>query len=86
MDGIYYDGINFGRDGMQRVRKTIDRASAAKQFAPLIDCHTGNDGANAPPGVTYIGHFAYADSLWNGEGFKFENDADYWPVTCAGVC
>ena len=60
MDGIYYDGINFARDGMQRVRKTIDRAASSKPFAPLIDMHTGNGGADAPPGVTYIAHMAYA--------------------------
>ena len=65
---------------MQRVRKTIDRASALKQFAPRIDIHTGNIGKNGPPGVRYIAHMAYADKLWNGEGFDWNLDPDYWLV------
>lgn len=85
MDGIYYDGINFGRSGMQRVRKTIDRASANKQFAAKIDLHTGNIGAGGPPGVRYAAHAAYADKFWNGEGFQFKNDADYWLVEVSGL-
>lgn len=85
MDGIYYDGINFARDGMQRIRKTIDRAAASKKFVPLIDCHTGNGGANAPAGVRYIAHFAYADSLWNGEGFQWNLGPDYWLVEVSGL-
>jgi hypothetical protein len=84
-DGIYYDGINFARDGMQRVRKTIDRAAVGKPFAPLIDMHTGNGGANAPAGVRYIAHMAYADSLWNGEGFKWDLGPDYWLVEVSGL-
>lgn len=83
--GLQYDGINFARDGMQRIRKTIDRAAATKKFRPLIDMHTGNGGANAPAGVRYIAHFAYADSLWNGEGFKWDQGSDYWLVEVSGL-
>jgi hypothetical protein len=83
--GIYYDGINFARDGMQRIRKTIDRAAASKKFRPLIDMHTGNGGADAPAGVRYIAHMAYADSLWNGEGFRWDQGSDYWLVEVSGL-
>ena len=64
----YYDGINFDRRGMRRVRKVLDRASEGKKFAPLIDIHTGNIGPDSPSAVTYLSHFPYADSAWNGEG------------------
>jgi hypothetical protein len=70
---------------MQRIRKTIDRAAALKKFRPLIDMHTGNGGANAPAGVRYIAHMAYADSLWNGEGFKWDEGSDYWLVEVSGL-
>lgn len=42
MDGIFYDGINFDRRGMRRLRKVLDRASVGKKFPPLVDIHTGN--------------------------------------------
>ena len=45
----------------------------------------GNGGANAPPGVRYIAHMAYADSLWNGEGFKWNLGPDYWLVEVSGL-
>ena len=36
IDGIYYDGINFDRRSMQRVRKVLD-AGAGSRGTPLID-------------------------------------------------
>ena len=68
MDGIYYDGINFDRRSFRRVRKVLDRASEGKKFAPLIDIHTGDQGVSSPSAVSYLSHFPYADSAWNGEG------------------
>ena len=41
--------------------------------------------ANCPPGVAYIAHMAYADSLWNGEGFKWNSGPDYWLVEVSGL-
>jgi hypothetical protein len=84
MDGIYYDGINFDRRGMRRVRKVLDRASQGKKFAPLIDIHTGNIGAASPSAVTYLSHFPYADSAWNGEGFNWQGDSAYWLTDVSG--
>ena len=51
MDGIYYDGINFDRRGMRRVRKVLDKAAEGKKFAPLVDIHTGNVGVSSPCNV-----------------------------------
>ena len=79
VEGIYYDGINFDRRSFQRVRKVLDRASAE----PLIDIHTG-EVADAPSSLRYIGHFAFADSVWNGEGFRFDEDKWYWLVDTSG--
>ena len=86
IDGLYYDGINFARRSFRRARKVLDRASAraSKQFTPLVDVHTGNRGAAAPPAVAYLSHFPFADSLWNGEGFNWSGDADYWLTEVSG--
>ena len=84
MDGIYYDGINFDRRGMRRIRKVLDRASEGKMFSPLIDVHTGNEGPRSPSAVSYLSHFPYTDSAWNGEGFNFDLDPAYWLVDVSG--
>ena len=47
IDGIYYDGINFDRRSMQRVRKVLD-AGAGSRGTPLIDIHTGTGGPRKP--------------------------------------
>ena len=78
------DGINFNRKSFRRVRKVLDRASASKRFSPLVDIHTGNSGSASPPAVSYLSHFPFADSAWNGEGFDWNGDADYWLVEVSG--
>ena len=45
IDGIYFDGILFGRSTMQRVRKTLERHGPAPADGGLIDFHSGNDFA-----------------------------------------
>ena len=84
MDGIYYDGINFDRRSFRRVRKVLDRASEGKKFAPLIDIHTGDQGVSSPSAVSYLSHFPYADSAWNGEGFNWNGDSAYWLTDVSG--
>ena len=78
------DGINFDRRSFRRIRKTLDRAAADKQFAPLIDIHTGDVGAASPSAVSYLSHFPYADSAWNGEGFNWSGDSAYWLTDVSG--
>lgn len=34
--------------------------------------------------MTYLSHFPYADSAWNGEGFNFNLDPAYWLVDISG--
>ena len=82
IDGIYYDGINFDRRSMQRVRKVLN--AGARGAAPLVDIHTGDNGPKAPAATRYLSHFAYADSAWNGEGFDWSRGPIYWLVAASG--
>ena len=85
IDGIYYDGINFDRKSFQRIRKILDRAAASRGRLPgQIDIHTG-EVATAPSAVRYLSHFAYAQKAWNGEGFDFSQNRDYWLVDVSGL-
>lgn len=60
LDGIYYDGINFDRSSMRRIRKTLvaahARRSVAKDAQVSIDVHTGHDPRRRPA-VAYLSHF-----------------------------
>jgi len=81
INGIYYDGINFDRTSMIRVRRAADAAAAAigSAFPPLLDLHTGEEAG--PPACTYAGHYPFMDFVWNGEGFDFSGgDPAYWLV------
>ena len=81
MDGIYYDGINFDRASMIRVRKVLNAgAAAAGRAAPLVDIHTGDNGPTAPAATRYLSHFAFADSAWNGEGFDWSRGPAYYLI------
>ena len=86
INGIYYDGILFGRRTMLRVRKTLQRYSKV-EGGPLIDFHSGN---NFPYGetvdaVTYSNHWAFCDSIWIGEGYDYNSDPDYWLIRISGL-
>jgi hypothetical protein len=50
--GIYFDGINFGRKTMLRIRRTLD---AAVGPTAAIDLHSGNDFTSwgAGPAIRY---------------------------------
>lgn len=80
IDGIYYDGINFDRQSFRRVRKILDSRGPGAR----IDMHTG-EVADEPSSVRYIGHFPFADTAWNGEGFKWGNDKHYYLVDASGL-
>ena len=83
IDGIYYDGINFDRRSMQRVRKVLNLGAGARG-TPLVDIHTGDNGPIAPAATRYLSHFAYADSAWNGEGFDWRRGPVYWLISVSG--
>ena len=86
IDGIYYDGILFGRHTMMRVRKVLERFATGAQ-PPLIDFHTGNNwpGKHTVDAVAYGPHWAYVDSLWIGEGYSYDSSPDYWLIRMSGL-
>ena len=82
--GIYFDGINFGRDTMLRIRRTLDQAVGP---AAAIDFHSGNDFSSwgASPAIRYMHMLPFVDSLWFGESFRYNSPADYWLVEISGL-
>jgi hypothetical protein len=92
ISGCYYDGLNFDRRTMRRIRKALNNAhktvaahegtSAASK--PLIDLHSGRV-SSSPSAISYLSHYAYVDSVWNGEGFDFSQDEAYWLVEVSGT-
>jgi len=80
INGVYYDGINFPRDAMKRIRRTADAAVAARgnAFPALLDVHTGHEPT--PPVCSYASHFPFVDYVWNGEGFNFNEGPSYWLI------
>jgi len=81
INGIYYDGINFDRNSIRRVRKVANTAANAvkSKFPPQLDLHTGYVSIR-PPSLAYLTHYAYMDRVWNGEGFNFAGSPIYWAV------
>jgi hypothetical protein len=85
VDGLYFDGINFDRKAMMRVRKALD-AGAGARGRPLIDMHGSDHGAGSPSALRWLEHFAFADSAWNAEGVKYATRGPaYYLVAGAGL-
>ncbi len=86
IDGIYLDGIGYDRHTMRRVRRVLN---GVKDNCD-IDIHCGNDHCNeaaygyGTPACIYLEHFAYANSIWNGEGYDYENQSPnfYFTEVC----
>jgi hypothetical protein len=76
IQGVYYDGLLFGRDTMLRARKVLERDTPAGHPRPLMDFHAGNDdspGRATVDAVAYANVWAFVDSLWIGEGFSYDS-------------
>ena len=85
MDGLYFDGINFDRKAMMRVRKALDAGAGARGH-PLIDMHGSDHGAASPSALRWLEHYAFADSAWNAEGVDYANRGPaYYLVAGAGL-
>ena len=81
MEGIYYDGINFDRKSMIRVRKVLNNgAKIANNPPPLVDIHHGDIGASSPSATRYLSHFPYATRAWNGEGIDWTRGPGYYLI------
>jgi hypothetical protein len=91
MDGVYYDGINFSRRAMRRIRRALNNAAAQAAVErgdglyrrPLMDSHTGA-GDRPPPGLAYLSHFPYLDSAWFAEGLNLSGPPAYWLLEASG--
>lgn len=87
MDGLYLDGIGYDRHVTRRARRILDDAKSGCR----IDIHCGNahdseSGSFGMPVCTYLEHIAYGDSLWFGEGFRYERqDPAYFLTESSGI-
>eukprot|EP00755_Sulcionema_specki_P008006 Sspe_Gene.39757::Locus_19166_Transcript_1_1_Confidence_1.000_Length_3163::g.39757::m.39757 len=77
-DGIYLDEIAYDRVTMLRARKVLGPDG-------LIDHHSDSGAFCTSPAMNYMELFPFIDSLWYGEGFKYESDYDYWLVEISGI-
>lgn len=73
-DGLYLDGIGYDREIMKRVRKTMLESGKS----PMIDFH----GAVHQNWMTLA---PYLDSIWYGEGTRYDFGEDYWLVAVSGI-
>jgi hypothetical protein len=93
--GLYLDGIAYDRKTMQRVRKGMEAAAAARPGGGAgdvrVDLHSSNGGGCAHPGygspsLQYMQHLSFVDSLWFGEGFDYwGQSADWWLLEASGI-
>ncbi len=73
IDGLYLDGIGYDRSVMKRVRRALDKSKSGN----LIDFH------EVP--FPNLEHLPYVDSIWYGEGAKYNLGPDYWLVEVSGL-
>ncbi len=84
--GLYLDGIGYDREIMKRLRKAMDYTKPGC----LLDFHSGNpfqqERGGINPASLYMEHLPYVNSLWFGEGYKYEEvSPDYWLVEMSGI-
>ena len=91
LDGLYYDGIDFGIETIRRVRAVLQRELGGKG---LLDLHSGNNNhpnhqgkyGSVSPALQYMGVLPHIDSLWFGEGFDYQAESeDYWLIEVSGL-
>lgn len=87
IQGVYYDGILFGRDTMLRARKVLERDTPPGHPPALMDFHAGNDdpGNGAVDAVSYANNWAFVDALWIGEGFSYDSNPVFWLFEISGA-
>ena len=86
VDGLYLDGIGYDRHITRRVVRIITDAAGTCD----IDIHNGNEHrreyGNGVSNCIYMEHIAYAKSIWNGEGFDYQNKSpDYFFTEISGL-
>ncbi|MCI9449000.1 MAG: hypothetical protein HFE30_01945 [Clostridiales bacterium] len=86
IDGLYLDGIGYDRHIMKRVRRVIENARGDCD----IDIHCANEHSPAytyvTPACKYLEHYAYANNLWNGEGYDYYSESpDFYFTEVSGL-
>lgn len=81
VSGVYYDGINFPRETMLRIRRVL---SANVGNDALIDLHQSN-GSQTGPALSYMMFMPFIDSLWFGESFRYDSPADQFLIEISGL-
>lgn len=84
VDGIYIDDVAYDRNTMKRVRKVLDKKEKA-----YVDFHQWNHLVG-PGGMSncvnmYMELYPYVDRCWIGEGFDYDEPADFWLVEMSGI-
>ena len=86
-DGVYLDAVAFDRTTMERIRKNMER----RKENVRVDIHrSGGWYCHGPgygtPALRYMQHFAWADSLWFGEGFDYWGQSpEWWLLETSGL-
>jgi hypothetical protein len=81
IDGLYLDDVAYDRVTLKRMRKVMDR----NRPGCLLDLHS-NTAFSHGPANQYAEFFPYIDSVWFGEGFRFnEMSPDQWLVEASGI-
>jgi hypothetical protein len=84
VDGIYIDDVAYDRNTMKRVRKVLDKKEKA-----YVDFHQWNHlvgpGGMGNCANMYMELYPYVDKCWIGEGFDYDEPADFWLVEMSGI-
>lgn len=84
IDGIYIDDVAYDRNIMKRVRKVLDKKPTA-----YIDFHQWNCfadiGGNGNCAVQYAELYPFVDKCWIGEGFDYDESAEFWLIETSGI-
>lgn len=85
IDGLYLDGIAYGREGMKRYRKALN----TNRPGGLLDLHEGDNykclDTRQSCAISRFEVMPYIDSLWFGEVFCYDEGPDYWLVEVSGI-
>jgi hypothetical protein len=77
LTGANFDGLNYPRHTMARLRKVTE---SCRGNATLFNMHGGNSlpGDQVSTVVAYAAHYAFIDSLMDGEQFNYTEGPEYY--------
>ncbi len=82
IDGLYFDGVTFGRRTIQRLRRVGD--ASRPDFR--MDFHSGNTITRTSNAFNdCLELLPYLDSTWIGEGFNYDSGPDFYMVELSGI-